>query len=207
MEVIRIASRALTWASLTGALACSVAWWLTGADLEPAVNTLLILSAISGLFIERWVRRLSRRRELLHALLHELLVNQRILENPLLDRDAELPNEPQALPPLVLGVVESALASGALMDRSDRELFRHLHLWRARARQLNRRMEITEDRMNLDRSPDLVGESLEVLRYGRTLKRARREMDRLLGLLTTLYPSEVGPVPTKESFLDHSEGE
>ena len=209
----------MTWGTLGSALVCALIWWGTGADLEPAVNSLVLVSAISGLFVERWAARIQKRRDVLHAVAHELFVNDKILGDPIYDKNAPVEESPPAsawepprppptllaLPHMLLGVVEHALASGIFSEGRDAELFRRLHLWRVRADHLNRRLTITEDRMYADLSRPNLWKLIEEVRYSRVLRRARRELRGVRDLLSKEYAAEARGVDVHD-FLDPEGG-
>lgn len=67
--------------------------------------------------------------------------------------------------------------------------------------QFNRRLTISEDQMYRDRSEASVQMALETIRFGRTLRRTRRSLTKLLGLLDARYPREAALDSEFEDFI------
>jgi hypothetical protein len=145
--VIRRATAAVTVSALVAALLLSAVWLVVSPTrntvLEPVVNVLVVLAALSGIFAERWAAARQRRAEALRALADELRRDADVLGGPEFTGGGH-PAGPTVYPRLPVSAVDTALVSGALDPGRDAALLPFLHRWRDAAAGFNRRLDLTE---------------------------------------------------------------
>ena len=181
----------MTIALLVGAFMASL-WALyrdpTAASFTTAVA---LLAAITGLLIDPWLERRERRRECLNALLHELYMDRRVLDEPI--EDANTPAKPVELySRLYTAALETAVGSGAFGETRDRELFRLLRGWHQRASEYNQRLQFTEVYLATHPSPESVTAFRSRIAGGAVRNAASTAVDGLVKHLLEHYSAESG---------------
>ncbi|NUT95928.1 MAG: hypothetical protein HOY78_28280 [Saccharothrix sp.] len=153
----RVAITALTFGALAVAMVLGVTWFFVSPSdqrWEPAVNTLALLAAVTGIFAERWASRHEQRTQAIESIRLEMSRNREVLDN-----EAFSPTRPHGkkiYPRLVQSAVDSALSTGALDPRHDADLIALLHRWRTAVSSLNQRLELTEMLIFTTTSDDLA---------------------------------------------------
>ncbi|MDH5543940.1 MAG: hypothetical protein OEZ43_00010 [Gammaproteobacteria bacterium] len=170
----------------------SVAWFCVEGGFEPAITSLLIFSAIMGLFVERWIAQKDKRKELLYSLAHELYLNVGTLYDAKFIAKGEELEKPVVFPRLVDSVVDASISSGVFIDSGDKKLFNFLHLWRNMVQQFNQRLMVTEHATFANTSKDNVKLWRGKLSEGRVLKDARNLSKEFLSYLVENYKDESG---------------
>lgn len=136
---------AATFGSVGVAAAISLVWfWVSpGAGrFEPAVGTLGMLGALTGVLAERRVAARDKRDTVLLTLRDELRRAAEVLAGP-----GFADGPPSVYPRLPASAVNAALVSGALSEHADADLLNRLHRWRDEVTGFNRRLELTETRL------------------------------------------------------------
>jgi hypothetical protein len=188
-----------TFLVLLTAFLTAVGWLIKSPDFEPAVTSLALLATIIGLFAERWLTEMERRKSLLHALAHEVYININILwSEPFLPVE----HPPKALtvyPRLFVSVLQTVISSGAFAKESDKELFKLLHDWQQRASEFNQRLEVTELRTFANPTSEELSAFQRALLDGNVLPVTKASIKQLAELLFASYAKESGI--TKDSVL------
>ncbi|NUT91091.1 MAG: hypothetical protein HOY78_03595 [Saccharothrix sp.] len=141
----RVVITALTFGALAVAMVLGVTWFFASPGdqrWEPAVNTLALLAAVTGIFAERWASRHEQRVQAIESIRLEMARNREVLDHEAFR--ASPPRGRNVYPRLVQSAVDSALSTGALDPRHDAELINLLHQWRTAVSSLNQRLELTE---------------------------------------------------------------
>jgi hypothetical protein len=180
----------ITFILLSVACLTAVAWFISTPDFEPALTSLALLATITGLFIDRWLAAKERRKELLYALAHELYMNLQVLSDPLFRQDTKLNKVPSVYPRLYIGTLETVIASGAFIQQRDRRLFHFMHLWRQRASEFNRRLDITELRTFMNPTEDEITTFRNLLTGGVVLLETQKVLQDLSTHFTDNYAKE-----------------
>ncbi|MGH7786873.1 MAG: hypothetical protein ACRERC_08405, partial [Candidatus Binatia bacterium] len=84
-----------------------------------ALTCLTLLTAVTGLFIDRWVTERERRQQLLHALAHELYMNLGALKDLMGIKAQEDQQPPQMLPRFYTSTLVTVISSGAFTTTSN----------------------------------------------------------------------------------------
>lgn len=160
--MLRLTIRFITVAALVGALASAVWWWLHPDQdwLQAPSTALALVAAVSGIPADRWAADAQRRQRALLSLRQELRQNRDILA----DRRFRPEHQGigQVYPRLMLGAVDTAFISGGFDASRDKALVEQLLAWRNVAKDLNRRLDMTELRLlTVER---LSGDELSALR-------------------------------------------
>jgi len=165
--VIRQAITIFTFLALLAAVATCVVWIFVSphenTPLDPVVNILVISSALTGIFAERWAGARQRRSQALNALAAELHRNAALLDDDLSPAESEPTGGPTVYPRLLVSAADTALVSGALDRRRDSALLSQLHGWRDTVYGVNQRLDLTELLMFSTNSP------MELRNYRRAL--------------------------------------
>jgi hypothetical protein len=182
--VIRRCITVVTFTALLLAVALCVVWLIVSpyrnSPLEPLVNALVVLAALTGIFAERWAGVRQRRAQTLHAVAMELARNVELLADAAFAPNTEHEAQPAVFPRLLVSAADTALVSGALDPRRDIALTPLLHGWRDAATGLNRRLDLTESLMFDPRSRGEVPYILDALhREGGYLDHSRRVLTEL----------------------------
>src|SRR5688572_30304919 len=111
---------AFTFALLVIAFATAVVWLTQAPSFESALTCLTLLTAVTGLFIDRWLTERERRQALLHALAHEIYMNLGALKD-VTTMAAEEPAGPKIFPRFFTGTLVAAISSGAFATTRDRK--------------------------------------------------------------------------------------
>jgi hypothetical protein len=135
----------ITIALLAAAFLAAVGWLIYSPDFEPAVTSLALLAAITGLFIDRWVVERQHRKQLLRALMHELYANNHQIKE-LRDAAASFNTEQPhvILPRFLTSTLGTVIASGVFTGETDAQLWFLLHRWQHRATDANVRLSAME---------------------------------------------------------------
>jgi hypothetical protein len=179
--MIRLLIRATTVAALLAALAISIIWWLEPKRewLQAPSTALVLIAAVAGIPADRWAAETQRRKRAFTSILQEIEQNRETLED---DRfNSENQGLGQIYPRLTLSAVDTAFISNALDTRRDGDLRRCLLDWRNSAVDLNRRLDITEQRLCTVSSLD-HSELLSI----REIRRPGGYFDHVCQLLATL---------------------
>ena len=165
--MIRQAITIFTFLALLAAVATCVVWIFVSphenTPLDPVVNILVISSALTGIFAERWAGARQRRSQALNALAAELHRNAALLDDDLSPAESEPTGGPTVYPRLLVSAADTALVSGALDRRRDSALLSQLHGWRDTVYGVNQRLDLTELLMFSTNSP------MELRNYRRAL--------------------------------------
>jgi hypothetical protein len=165
--VIRLAITIFTFSALLSAVVICAVWIFVSphqnTPLEPLVEILVISSALTGIFAERWASARQRRSQALNALATELHRNAALLDEDLSPAESEPAGGPTVYPRLLVSAADTALVSGALDRRRDSALLSQLHGWRDTVYGVNQRLDLTELLMFSNNSP------MELRNYRRAL--------------------------------------
>ena len=123
--------------ALIVALFIGVAWFYAKPDYEPALTSLVMLSAIFGLFLERLVSEREKRRQLLKSLLHELFMNVGVAKDIRSLKTKEKSKTGLFLPSFYTTTLTSVIASGCFCSGKDKKLFKLLTSWLQRCSETN----------------------------------------------------------------------
>ena len=181
-----------TFVLLGIAFTVTIAWFIHSPDFEPVITSLALLTTITGLFIERWLAAREKRRELLNALMHELYMNKRVLEDSLFHPDTQPRTVANVYPRLYNATLETVIASGSFHQHHDRALFNLMHLWKQRVLEFNRRLDITELHTIVNPSADVIKAHRNGLTTGVVLKDTKKTFGDLSSHLLEHYPKESG---------------
>ncbi|MEJ2612703.1 MAG: hypothetical protein P8179_22260 [Candidatus Thiodiazotropha sp.] len=168
----------------------SICWYWVEGGFEPAITSILIFTAIIGIFVERWINNKARRSELLHALVHELYINSGVLASPEMN-GADL-EKTKIFTRLNTSMVDACLVSGCFMEDSDKKLFKLLHDWKAYSTQFNSRLTATESAIILNSTKENISLWNAKLSTGKTLKQIQERLTGLGSLLLDDYSKESG---------------
>lgn len=111
---------------------------------EPAVETLGLIGAILGVFLERQARRREVREQLFSSIAAELANNLAICQDPAFSPQQAASAGLRVYPRMRVSAVDAAFASGAAFELAHSELLNELHAWRDAAADFNRRLDLTE---------------------------------------------------------------
>lgn len=179
----------LTLVLLLAATILAAVWVCVRPDFDSTITLLVLLATITGLVISRWLAERERRRDLLYAVVHELSMNLRALND--LSPPAGLPaGQPYVFPRFYASSLQAAIGSGAFSGGKDRQLFKLMHQWLQRVLELNRRIDITE--METLRSPQRLEEFVRLMSSGRTLPHIKQALFELTDHLMKHYAKESG---------------
>jgi hypothetical protein len=182
--VIRRVITIFTFLALLAAVAICVVWIFVSphqnTPLDPVVNILVISSALTGIFAERWASVRQHRSQALNTLATELRRNAALLDEDLSVPDSEPGVGPTVYPRLLVSAADTALVSGALDRRRDSALLSLLHAWRDAVYGVNQRLDLTELLMFSTNSP------MELRNYRRALHSESSYLSSARHLLTEL---------------------
>jgi len=180
----------VTFVFLLAALAASVVWLVTTPDWEPAVTSLTLVTAITGLFIDRWLAERERRRQMLRALVHEIYMNLGVLR----EIQSIAPNtetrSPRMMPRFYNSTLATVIASGAFATDKDAKLWKLLHDWMQRSTEANNRFTLTE-KYTVEH-PEATAEFCEKMKGGAVMTTAVRALRDLSSELLDAYSKESG---------------
>ena len=97
----------------------SISWAFDEGGYEPVITSILIFTAIISFFVERWINTRARRKELLHALIHELYINSGVLSEP--DMNGVNPEKVKIFTRLTSSMVDACLSSGCFIEKQDKD--------------------------------------------------------------------------------------
>jgi hypothetical protein len=189
MTMLRRLATVTTFAGLAGAVGASLTWALVAdgqARLEPAIQTLALVAAITGIVAERFAAQRQRRRQALATLTGELLANRVILDELLATLSGAHAARRRVYPRLAVSAAEGAIASGALTD--ERELLTRLHKWHNGVTDFNRRLDLTEMLTFLQDAPEAIRSFEEALsRHGGRAHRISQLLDEFLNFIDQIH--------------------
>lgn len=173
----RVAITWLTFIALAVALVMGVLWFTTSPAsdrLEPAVNSLAVLSGITGIFVERWAAQRERRNQALESIRDELERNAAVLDDAGFATTADAHR--RLYPRLIRSAVDAAFSTGALDGRADGDLVVLLHRWRDSVGSVNRRLELTEMLLFTTSSSDEIAQFNQALHGPASVLHDAREL-------------------------------
>lgn len=170
----------------------AILWFINEKDYEPFITFILILAAILGIFVERWAALKEKRKELLHALAHELYKNMSIVNDSKFNSNSTNVEKFVVFPRLTNFVVETSIVSGAFISEKDRDFFKLLYSWHEHSTEFNNRLDLTEIAMMLDPSPSNIKAWRSRLNEGVTLSIVRKSLGEIVAHLLNNYKSESG---------------
>ncbi|HKZ37765.1 MAG TPA: hypothetical protein VJ184_08955, partial [Chryseolinea sp.] len=129
----------VTFVFLLAALAASVGWLVTSPDWEPAVTSLTLVTAITGLFIDRWLAARERRRQMLRALVHEIYMNLGVFREIQSIAPNTKTSSPKMMPRFYNSTLATVIASGVFATDKDAMLWKLFHDWMQRSTEANNR--------------------------------------------------------------------
>lgn len=194
---------AATFVFLIAALAASIGWLLNSPSFEPAITTLTLLTAITGLFIDRWLNERERRRQLLQALMHEVFTNLGVLKEVQAITAVTERQTPKMLPRFYNTTLAAVIASGTFATDKDARLWKLLHGWMQRSTEANIRFAATET-YTLEH-PASTRMFLDILRDGVALGIVREVLVDLTNHLFEAYAKESGIDKTTIMFASSDE--
>jgi hypothetical protein len=186
----------VTFCSLLAALGASVGWLVTTPDWAPAVTSLTLVAAITGLFIDRWIAKRERRRQLLRALVHELYMNAGVLKE--VRSISPGTDSPRPMPRFYNSTLASVIASGVFATDKDAKLCKLLHQWMQRSTQVNTRFSGTE--AYTFHHPQATSVWYEMITGGIVMRTAREALLHLSNELLEAYSKESGIERNTELF-------
>ncbi|WP_296461550.1 hypothetical protein [Rubinisphaera sp.] len=134
----------MTFSLLIAALFAAVGWLIVAPEFEPVITCLTLLTAITGLFIDRWLSEREHRRRLLRSLTHEIYLNLQVLKQLEQITTAASSNGPLMLPRFYNATLSIVIASGVFSTDMDSQLWKMLHNWLQRSNETNNRLTATE---------------------------------------------------------------
>ena len=168
----------VTFSSMFISAVMSIIWLTTtsgDSKIEPVVQALGLVFGLGGVLAERRAAAQERRHLMLLTLMDELRRDITVLNDPQFAPSKETPR-PRVYPRLPVSATDAALTSGALAERGDNELLRHLHHWRDKVNRFNRRLELTELRFFTLGIPEI---GTEIVAFERTLHRSGGYLDQI----------------------------
>ncbi len=186
----------ISYAGAAGSVLLSFLWILLARDIswfEPAVQSLGLISCLTGVLVERRAAARERRQLAMAALAEEMSTCVTIFDDPRFVPREGTPLRPYVYPRLPTSATESALISGAFSERRDVEMLRRLYAWRESANGFNRRLDLTELRLFTVASHKEIGEFERALHrddgYLNELRHDVRELTAYLGLTVGQVPA------------------
>ena len=173
-----------------------VPWFLTvqpgNSEYEPAVEGIGFIGALIGVLAERRVKAREIRRQTLSTIVDELARNREVLGDTAFRIRTLRPGLPQLYPRLRHSAIDTAFATGAVLDIRDPRTATMLHGWRAEVTEFNRRLDLTELR------EVIIGERREFHELHAALTRPRgwhaalvTELDELYSYLMKTYAEDL----------------
>lgn len=180
----------LTVGLLVIAFVTAVVWLITAPSFEPALTCLTLLTAVTGLFIDRWVTEQERRQQLLHALAHELYMNLGALKDVMAIKPQEGEQRPQMLPRFYTSTLVTVISSGAFATTRDKTLWKMLHDWLQRSTEANIRLQTTENLTFMH--PSTTTSFYEKLSSGAVMTLTAKTLTDVTAYLMDHYSAESG---------------
>lgn len=172
----------LTIFLLASAFTLAILWLIATPDYEPVITCLTLLTALTGLFIDRWLSAREKRRQLLKSLAHELKMNMQVaLDVERIASDTE-DRRPKMLPRFYNSTLGTIIATGEFASKRDAKLWKQMHGWMQRSTEVNARFIMTENYVFTH--PKTASMFYEVLSSGEVMGLARKS---LIALSTTLF--------------------
>ncbi len=190
----------LSFGALILANIVAVVWFYFERDFEPFITSLLIFAAITGFFVEKWISKKGKRKELLVALVHELYLNMNMLEDSVFSPSSENKSKFVVFPRLESSVVNAVIWSGSFSGIKDKNIFLLLHVWRENIQRFNQRLEITETACLLNSSPENLSLWRKKLSSGKVIAQVRSAYNEIANELLDKYSSESGINRNTELF-------
>jgi hypothetical protein len=167
-------------------------WFFYERDFEPLITSLLIFAAIMGLFIDQWISKKEKRKELLEGLSHELYINMNILKDSVFSLSPEENSRFVIFPRLESSAVNSMITSSYFFGVKDKNLCRQLFNWREKTQQFNQRLTLTEMACLLNPSPQNISLWRNGLASGIVFTQIKTSYDEIIQVLLNKYSSESG---------------
>jgi hypothetical protein len=179
-----------TFILLAMAFTASLGWLLSNPDWEPAITAITLLTAITGLFIDRWLSEREHRAQLLVALVHELYMNAGVLKQ--LDEIIEQAASTTVImmPRFYNSTLSSVIGSGTFATSRDARLWKLMHAWLQRSSEANERFSFTES--YLGSHPKSASDFCVKMRDGNVMRLVRETLLALSVHLVEHYRKESG---------------
>jgi len=180
----------ITFILLLAALVASVGWLITTPDFEPAITCLTLVTAITGLFFDRWLGEREHRRQLFSALIHEVYMNLGALQDIKKITSDTGADGPKMMPRFYNSTLAVVVASGVFATKRDAKLWKLLHDWLQRSTEANTRFLTTET--YTFEHPETTAVFYEKLATGEVMKVASQTLLNLTNHLFEAYVKESG---------------
>lgn len=180
----------VTFILLVAALVASVGWLFTKPDFEPAITCLTLVTAITGLFFDRWLGEREHRQQLLRALAHEVYMNLGALQDIKKITPDTGAAGPKMMPRFYNSTLAVVIASGTFATQRDAKLWKLLHDWLQRSTEANIRF-LTTETYTLEH-PDTTALFYEKMATGEVLEVASQTLLNLTNHLVETYAKESG---------------
>lgn len=177
---------------LIAANVLAIIWFSVEGGFEPAITSLLILAAITGIFVERWINAKQKRKELLYSLVHELYLNLGVMKNKAFRPDESEIKKSVVFPRLMTQALDATISSGAFMGTQDRELFKLLHNWQQMANEFNNRLGVTERLIFQNQSKENIVIIRNKVRTGIVMQTVSDSLSKITEHVTENYALESG---------------
>jgi|688.fasta_scaffold700171_1 hypothetical protein len=191
-----------TFALLVAAFFSAIVWLFRSPDFEPAITCLTLITAITGLFIDRWLSEREHRRKLLQALAHELYMNLGVLKDVDMIRSKEGDTTPKMLPRFYNSTLSAVISSGTFTTENDATLWKLLHDWLQRSTEANVRFVTTEQFTFAN--PETTSLFYDILSSGQVMAQVRSALLDLTSHLLDAYARESGIDKETKLFFDQS---
>ncbi|QQR84043.1 hypothetical protein IPJ72_02505 [Candidatus Peregrinibacteria bacterium] len=170
----------------------AIFWYLNQKEYEPIITTILIVAGIAGIYIEKWSNSKQKRKDLLHALVHELYINLNIIQDNKFNPNHEKIKQFVVFPRVINIATEACIVSSAFISDNDKTLFKLMHSWVEHSMELNNRLSLTENAMLNDATPSNITNWREKLRDGETLLGIKESLNDLTIHVIKNYKNESG---------------
>jgi len=193
----------ITFVLLLAAFVVAIGWLFSSPDFEPAITCITLITAISGLFLDRWLSERERRKQQLVGLVHEVYMNLGVCQD--IKRICSIDNSdcPSILPRFYNTTLTTVIASGSFATKADSTLWKLLHSWAQRSIEANTRLAATE--MYTLFRPSTATEFKSGLREGKVMILIKEVLIKLTDHLLEAYPKESGI--TRETMLFGEDGD
>jgi hypothetical protein len=158
-NIARVASSAVTFASLLAATIVSIVWFFeVGGQQrwEPAVTALALIAAFTGIYAERWALASERRREAWAAIRSECERNLQIFADERFDHSSASQPQARVYPRFSNSSALRVLGSSPLSLRGHSILNALLFEWTLVCAELNHRLDLTEMLVFTHPSMDMI---------------------------------------------------
>ena len=176
--------------SLVLALVVGVIWFCSKPDYEPALTSLVLLSAILGLFIDRLVSEKEKRQQLLRSLAHEMHMNAGVAKDIKELKSKVVSNTALFLPRFYTTTLSSVVSSGIFCTKRDAKLFTYMTSWLQRGTEVNTNLSFAENIVSSN--PGLNESPFRKVAEGQAFKMALDALVELSEYLLESYSIETG---------------